>query len=68
MFLVLRSADKANKGTSRVTMYEKLSMGMGKPIPAPLPNLEDYTVEFDGVADSMHPYNWKRSTKYVSFC
>ena len=41
-------------------------MGMGKPIPPPLPDLEDYTVDFDGVDDPMHPYNWKRSAKYVS--
>ena len=40
---------------------------MGKPIPPSLPNLEDYTVEFDETKDSMHPYNWKRSTKYVNF-
>lgn len=42
-------------------------MGMGKPIPAPLPLSEDYAVEFDEMNDPMHPHNWKRSTKYVNF-
>ena len=41
-------------------------MGMGKPIPPTLPNPKDYTVEFDETKDPMHPYNWKRSTKYVT--
>ena len=48
-------------------MYEVLSMGMGRPIPPPLPEPDDYTVEFDGMDDPMHPYNWQRSTKYVNF-
>ena len=48
-------------------MSETLSMGMGKPIPPSLPNPKYYTVEFDETQDSMHPYNWKRSTKYVKF-
>ena len=48
-------------------MSEELSMGMGKPIPPPLSNPEYYTVEFDETQDSMHPYNWKRSIKYVNF-
>lgn len=47
-------------------MHEKLSMGMGKPIPPALPRLEDYIVEFDGTDDPLHPFNWKRSTKYVT--
>lgn len=45
-------------------MIEKLSMGMGKPIPPMLPDQDNYTVEFDEVNDALHPYNWKRSTKY----
>ena len=46
---------------------EKLCMGRGKTIPPSLPNLEDYTVDLDPRKDDMHPYNWKRSTKYVKF-
>ena len=48
-----------------MTTCEDLSMGL-KPMPPPLPQFEDYTVEFDGTNDPMHPYNWKRSTKYVN--
>lgn len=48
-------------------MHEKISMGMGRPIPPPLPHPEDYAVEFDEMIDPMHPYNWKRSSKYVTF-
>lgn len=49
-------------------MYDDIfSMGNGKPFPPPLPNVEDYIVGFDGEGDHMHPYNWKRSTKYVNF-
>lgn len=42
-------------------------MGMGKSFPPALLDPADYTVEFDGMNDPMHPYNWKRSTKYVTF-
>lgn len=48
-------------------MCETLSMGMGKPTPPPLPDPTEYTVEFDGMNDPEHPYNWKSSTKYVDF-
>ncbi|KAK9239227.1 major facilitator superfamily domain-containing protein [Lipomyces kononenkoae] len=44
-----------------------LSMGAGKAFPPPLPNPEDYVVDFDGVDDPEHPYNWKLSVKvYIS--
>ncbi|KAJ5183461.1 hypothetical protein N7492_001077 [Penicillium capsulatum] len=42
---------------------ESLGMGMGKPIPPSLPDIHDYTVEFEGIDDPMHPYNWKTSVK-----
>lgn len=48
-------------------MSEKLYMGLGRSFPAPLPNPEDYIVEFDGPDDPKHPYNWKFSVKYVDF-
>jgi hypothetical protein len=47
-------------------MCKTLSMGMGKPVPLPLCNPEDYVVEFDGQNDILHPYNWKRPKKYVN--
>lgn len=65
--LSLEHSYKPDKGTGQVTMCEKLSMGMDKSMPPPLPDVEIYTVDFDGMSDPMHPYNWKRSTKYVSF-
>lgn len=46
-------------------MTEKVSIGMDKPLPPPLPDQRDYLVDFDGVDDPIHPYNWKTSTKYV---
>lgn len=46
-------------------MDEKISMGMGRPLPQPLPDLEDYVVDFDGIDDPSHPYNWKFTSKYA---
>lgn len=42
-------------------------MGMGKPIPPPLPDTDGYTVEFDAKSDTLYPHNWKSSTKYIRF-
>lgn len=44
-------------------MEEKLSMGMGKPIPPTLPDQDIYTAEFEE-DDPLHPYSWSRSAKY----
>ena len=46
-------------------MAEKVSIGIDKPLPPPLPDPRHYLVDFDGVDDPIHPYNWKTSTKYV---
>ena len=32
--------------------------GAGKPYPPPLPEREEYVVEFDGVNDALHAQNW----------
>lgn len=32
--------------------------GGGKPYPPPLPDREEYVVEFDGKDDLLHPQNW----------
>lgn len=45
-------------------MIEKLSLGLGKPLPPRLPGAEEYTVDFDGEDDPLHPYNWPQSIKY----
>ena len=34
------------------------SFGAGKPFPPPLPEREEYVVEFDGVDDPLHAQNW----------
>lgn len=40
-------------------------MGANKDYPPPLPDREDYVVEFDGPEDPLYPQNWKLGTKYV---
>lgn len=42
------------------TMSSKLlpAFGAGKPYPPPLPEREEYVVEFDGPNDPMHAQNW----------
>ncbi|KAJ6144696.1 MFS general substrate transporter [Penicillium chermesinum] len=37
--------------------------GAGKPYPPPLPNREDYVVEFDGPDDPLYPQNWPLKRK-----
>ena len=39
--------------------------GGGKPYPPPLPDKEEYVVEFDGPNDPMHAQNWPLRKKYV---
>ncbi|KAJ6144424.1 hypothetical protein N7470_008319 [Penicillium chermesinum] len=40
-------------------MGEKLQLGQGRPFPPPLPDAQDYIVDFDGPDDPKHPYNWR---------
>jgi DHA1 family multidrug resistance protein-like MFS transporter len=45
--------------TSRIASRKPLpNFGAGKPFPPPLPEREEYVVEFDGVDDPMHAQNW----------
>ena len=37
--------------------------GDGKPYPPPLPEQEEYVVEFDGPDDPLHPQNWSMRKK-----
>lgn len=39
------------------------SLGAGKPFPPPLPDREEYVVEFDGADDPMHAQNWPMKKK-----
>ncbi|PNS19820.1 hypothetical protein CAC42_7787 [Sphaceloma murrayae] len=52
------------------------NFGAGKPFPPPLPEREEYVVEFDGPDDPMHAQNWPPAKKlriavalgYVTLC
>ncbi|KAJ5546097.1 MFS general substrate transporter [Penicillium frequentans] len=48
---------------SRASKTPLPAFGDGKPYPPPLPNREDYVVEFDGPNDPMYPKNWPTMTK-----
>ncbi|KAK2748705.1 hypothetical protein FQN57_000286 [Myotisia sp. PD_48] len=39
------------------------AFGAGKPFPPPLPEREEYVVEFDGPDDPLHPQNWTMKRK-----
>ncbi|KAJ6113492.1 hypothetical protein N7523_006809 [Penicillium sp. IBT 18751x] len=52
---------------SRQSKLPLPAFGAGKPYPPPLPNREDYVVEFDGPDDPLYPQNWPLKTKiYIS--
>ncbi|KXH36609.1 major facilitator superfamily transporter [Colletotrichum simmondsii] len=42
------------------------AMGAGKPYPPPLPEQEDYVVEFDGPEDPLHAQNWPIKKKLLT--
>ncbi|KAI1656590.1 MFS general substrate transporter [Daldinia decipiens] len=42
------------------------AFGAGKPFPPPLPNQEDYVVEFDGPDDPYHAQNWSLQKKLLT--
>ena len=42
------------------------AFGAGKPYPPPLPDREEYVVEFDGPDDPMHAQNWPLSKKLAT--
>ncbi|ORY11706.1 major facilitator superfamily domain-containing protein [Clohesyomyces aquaticus] len=39
------------------------ALGAGKPYPPPLPDKEEYVVEYDGVDDPLHAQNWQMNKK-----
>jgi DHA1 family multidrug resistance protein-like MFS transporter len=49
--------------TSRKSKKPLPAFGAGKPYPPPLPNREDYVVEFDGPDDPLHAQNWPLKKK-----
>ncbi|KAM4066885.1 major facilitator superfamily protein [Hirsutella rhossiliensis] len=42
------------------------AFGAGKPYPPPLPNREEYVVEFDGPNDPLHAQNWPLRKKVLT--
>jgi DHA1 family multidrug resistance protein-like MFS transporter len=42
------------------------NFGAGKPFPPPLPDREEYVVEFDGPDDPMHAQNWPLRKKIIT--
>jgi len=50
---------------SRPTDKPLPEFGGGKPYPPPLPDQEEYVVEFDGKDDPLHPQNWPFKRKWV---
>jgi MFS transporter, DHA1 family, multidrug resistance protein len=51
--------------TLRPSVQEKPlpNFGAGKLYPSPLPEEEDYVVEFDGPNDPLHAQNWRLGKK-----
>jgi DHA1 family multidrug resistance protein-like MFS transporter len=41
------------------------NFGGGKPFPPPLPEREEYVVEFDGPNDPLHAQNWPLKKKLI---
>ena len=49
--------------TSRKSRKPLPDFGAGKPYPPPLPEREEYVVEFNGPDDPIHPQNWPMKRK-----
>ena len=49
--------------TSRSSKKPLPAFGAGKAYPPPLPEQEEYVVEFDGPDDPLHPQNWPLKKK-----
>lgn len=53
-------------GKSRDSRRPMPDMGMGKPFPPPLPDQEEYVVEFTGPDDPLHAQNWPLRKKVLT--
>lgn len=49
--------------TSRSSKKPLPPFGAGKPYPPPLPEREEYVVQFEGPDDPLHPQNWSIKKK-----
>ncbi|KAL2149452.1 hypothetical protein VTH82DRAFT_8103 [Thermothelomyces myriococcoides] len=63
-----RSQHSGTVGRSKSKEWKKPlpNFGAGKPYPPPLPNQEDYVVEFDGPDDPLHAQNWPLRKKLAT--
>ncbi|KAI7548545.1 MFS general substrate transporter [Hortaea werneckii] len=52
-----------SRTVSRQSKKPLPNFGGGKPFPPPLPNREEYVVEFDGPEDPLHAMNWSLGKK-----
>jgi len=58
---------RSNTGrSSRADRRPLPAMGLGKPYPPPLPEQEEYVVEFDGPDDPLHAINWPLKKKVLT--
>ncbi|CZR53057.1 probable fluconazole resistance protein [Phialocephala subalpina] len=53
-------------GKSRESRRPLPEMGLGKPYPPPLPEREEYVVEFTGPDDPLHAQNWPMKKKILT--
>ena len=64
-----RSQHSATVGAGlkpRVSLKPLPEFGAGKPYPPPLPEKEEYVVEFTGPDDPLHPQNWPTGKKIAT--
>ncbi|KAI8715730.1 hypothetical protein NCS52_01081300 [Fusarium sp. LHS14.1] len=55
-----------SRTSSRASRHPLPAFGAGKPYPPPLPEQEEYVVEFDGPDDPMHSQNWPLKKKLIT--
>ncbi|SCO49733.1 probable fluconazole resistance protein [Fusarium fujikuroi] len=55
-----------SRTASRASRKPLPNFGAGKPYPPPLPEQEQYVVEFDGPNDPMHSQNWPLRKKLIT--
>jgi len=55
-----------SRTVSRASKKPLPAFGAGKPYPPPLPEREEYVVEFDGPHDPMHSQNWPMRKKVLT--
>jgi MFS transporter, DHA1 family, multidrug resistance protein len=56
----------ASRTISRASRKPLPAFGAGKPYPPPLPEREEYVVEFDGPDDPLHAQNWPLRKKLLT--